>query len=61
MYLQTLGKFFASSPNKWCLDFFFDQSNIEVIKSIQFYSTEENLTHKCHRPWCVPQSCFFLF
>ena len=34
MYLQTLGKLFASSPNKRCLDFFFDQSNIEVIESI---------------------------
>ena len=31
MYLQTLGKFSTSSPNKWCLDFLFDQSRIEFL------------------------------
>ena len=36
IYLQTLGKLFASSPNKGCLDFLFDQSRIEFIISIQF-------------------------
>ena len=36
LYLQTLGKLFASSPNKGCLDFLFDQSRIEFMISIQF-------------------------
>ena len=62
VYLETLGKLFASFPNKWRLNFVFNQSKKRFYKlnyKILLCRDVENLTRKCHRPWSIPPSCFF--